>query len=137
MLFFDKFHCVFYLYLKSIRCRYRKLISKFVDDESGLHHGYVVVVDYKKLNLCLVDNHLVHFLAFAVNIIGLRGFWLNTISCGDIPNFVVIWELFDGGNNFTSADHSVYWVSFPLMIHLRYSCNERFIPSTNPFVQGA
>ena len=23
------------------------------------------------------------------------------------------------------------------MIHLRYACNEGFIPSTNPFVQGA
>ena len=60
LLFFDKFHCVFYLYLKSIRCVYRKLILKFVGDESGLHHGYVVV-NYSKLNLCLVDNKLVHF----------------------------------------------------------------------------
>ena len=66
-----------------------------------------------------------------MNIVELRGFWLNTIS------FVVICELYDKGNNFTSVDHSVYRVSFPLMIHLRYSCNERFIPSTNPFVQGA
>ena len=135
MLFFDKFHCVFYLYLKSIRRGYRKLILKFVDDESGLHHGYVVV-DYNKLNLCLVDNNMFFFYAFAVNIFGLSGFWLNTISYGDIPNVVVIWELNESGNNFTSLDHSVYWVSFPL-IHLRYSCNERFIPSTNPFVQGA
>ena len=30
-----------------------------------------------------------------------------------------------------------YFVSFPLMIHLRYSCSERFIPSSKPFVQGA
>ena len=73
----------------------------------------------------------------AVNIIGLRGFWLKTISYGDIPKVVVICELYAKGNNFTSADHSVYFVSFPLMIHLRYSCNERFIPSTKPFVQGA
>ena len=28
-------------------------------------------------------------------------------------------------------------VSFPIMIHLRFSCNERFIPSTKPLVQGA
>ena len=44
---------------------------------------------------------------------------------------------YDKGNNFTSVDHSVYRVSFPLMIHLRYSCSERFISSTKPFVQGA
>ena len=49
----------------------------------------------------------------------------------------VICELYDKGISFTSVDHSVYRVSFPLMIHLNYSCNERFIPSTNPFVQGA
>ena len=74
---------------------------------------------------------------FAVNIIGLRGFWLKTISYGEIPKVVVICELYAKGNNFTSADHSVYFVSFPLMIHLRYSCSERFIPSTKPFAQGA
>ena len=68
---------------------------------------------------------------------GLCGFWLNNISYGGIPSVVVICELYDKGNNFTSVDHSVYRVSFPLMIHLRYSCNERFIPLTNPFVQGA
>ena len=55
----------------------------------------------------------------------------------DIPSVVVVRELYDKGNNFTSVDHSVYRVSFPLMIHLRYSCNERFIPSTNPFVRFA
>ena len=49
----------------------------------------------------------------------------------------MICELYAKGNNFTSADHSVYFVSFPFMIHLRYSCSERFIPSTKPFVQGA
>ena len=63
--------------------------------------------------------------------------WLNTTSYGDIPNVVVICESYDKGNNFTSDDHSVYCVPFPLMIHLRYSCIEWFIPSTNPFVQGA
>ena len=68
---------------------------------------------------------------------GLRGFRLNTISYGDIPSVVVIGELYDKGNNFTSVDHSVYRVSFPLMILLRYFCNERFIPSATPFVQGA
>ena len=46
--------------------------------------------------------------------------WLKTISYGDIPSVVVICELYAKGNNFTSADHSVYFVSFPLMIHLRY-----------------
>ena len=75
--------------------------------------------------------------AFAVNIIVFLGFWLKTISCGDIPKVVVICELYDSGNNFTSVDHSVYLASFPFMIHLRYSCNEGFIPSTNPFVQVA
>ena len=49
---------VFYLYLKSILCVYRRLILKFVDDESGLHHGYVIV-SYNKLNLCLVDKNRV------------------------------------------------------------------------------
>ena len=39
---------------------YRKLILKFVDDESDLHQVYVVV-DYNKLNLYLVDNNLVYF----------------------------------------------------------------------------
>ena len=55
-LIFDKFNCVFYLYLKSIR----NLILKFVDDESGLHHEYVVV-SCIILNLYLVDNNLVRF----------------------------------------------------------------------------
>ena len=72
-----------------------------------------------------------------MNIIGFIGFWLKTISYGDIPKVIVICELNDKGNSFTSADHSVYRVSFPFMIHLMYTCNERFIPSTNPFVQGA
>ena len=35
-------------------------MSKFVDDESGLHHVFVKV-GYNKLNLCLVDNNLLHF----------------------------------------------------------------------------
>ena len=43
LLLSDKFRCVFFLCLKSIRCVYRKLILKFVDDESDLHRGYVVV----------------------------------------------------------------------------------------------
>ena len=41
----------------SLQCVYWRLILKIVDDESGLHHG-CVVVDYNKLNLCLVDNNL-------------------------------------------------------------------------------
>ena len=45
--------------------------------------------------------------------------------------------LFDSGNNFTFVDLSVCRVSFPLMIHLRYSCSERFMPLTKPSVQGA
>ena len=76
-------------------------------------------------------------MAFAVNTVSLRGFWLKTISFVDIPSVVVIYDLFDKVNNFTSVDPSVYRVSFPLKIHLRYPRNERFIPSTNPFVQGA
>ena len=60
-----------------------------------------------------------------MNIIGFLGFWLKTISYGDIPIVVVICELYDNGNNFTFVDHSVYRVSFPFTIHLRYSCNER------------
>ena len=108
-----------------------------MDNGSGLHHGYVVV-DYCKMNLCLVDNNLLCFYGRLLkNIIGLRGFWMITISHGDIPNVVVICELYESGNHFTSVDHSVYWVSVPLMIHLRFSCNERFTPSTNPFVQDA
>ena len=55
---------------------------------------------------------------------------------GDSPKVVVICELKDSGNSFTSVDHSVYGVSFPLMIHLRNSCNKRFMPSTSPLVQG-
>ena len=38
LLLFGRFHYVFYLFLKSIRYVYRKLISKYVDDESGLDH---------------------------------------------------------------------------------------------------
>ena len=72
-----------------------------------------------------------------MNKIGFLAFWLKTISYGEILKVVVICELYDKGNNFTSADHSEYRVSFPLMIHLRYSCSKRFMPSTNPFVQGA
>ena len=49
----------------------------------------------------------------------------------------MICELYAKGNSFTSADHSVYFVSFPFMIHRSYSCSERLIPSTKPFVQGA
>ena len=68
-----------------------------------------------------------------MNIIGLCGFHMVTT----FPSVFVIFDLYDKGNSFTSVDHSVYRVSFPLMIHLRYSCNERFILSTNLFVQGA
>ena len=46
--------------IKSIRCVYRKLILKFVGDQSGLHHGYVVV-SCNILNLFMVDKNLVHF----------------------------------------------------------------------------
>ena len=49
---------IFLSLFKSNRCEFRKLILKFVDDESGLHHGYVVV-NYNKMNLYLVDNILV------------------------------------------------------------------------------
>ena len=76
-------------------------------DENGLHRVYVMV-GYNKLNLYLVDNNLVRFYeSLLVNIIGLRGFWLKTISYGDIPKVVVICELYAKGNSFTSADHSV------------------------------
>ena len=60
LLLFGSFHCVFCLCLKSIRYVYRKLISKFVDDESSLHHVRVTVI-YNKLNPCWVNNNLVHF----------------------------------------------------------------------------
>ena len=60
MLVFRRFPYVFYRYLKSIRYVYRKLILKFVDDESDLHHMYVTV-DYNVLNPYLVDNDLVCF----------------------------------------------------------------------------
>ena len=57
-------------------------------DENDLHRAYVMG-GYNKLSLYLVDNNLVRFLwEFAVNIIGLRGFWLKTISYGDIPKVV-------------------------------------------------
>ena len=115
----------------------RKLILKCVDDESDLHHAYVMV-DYNILNLCFCSTiTLCIFVSICCGLIGFRGFWLNTILYDDIPNVVVICEFKDKGNIFTSADHSVYRVSFPLKIHLRHSSNERFIPSTNPFVQGA
>ena len=52
--------CAFYLCLKSNRYVYRKLVLKFVADESGLHSGYVVI-NYNILNLCLVDNSIVCF----------------------------------------------------------------------------
>ena len=73
LLLFARLHYVFYLYLKSIRYVYRKLILKFVDDESGLHHVYVMV-NYNKLNLYLVDNIIVFLWAFAVSIIGFVAF---------------------------------------------------------------
>ena len=50
LLLFDKFHSVFYNCLKYIRCVYRKLILKFVDDENDLHRGDLVV-DYNILIL--------------------------------------------------------------------------------------
>ena len=71
-----------------------------------------------------------------MNNIGFRGFWLKTISLGDSPKVVVTCELYVSGKNFTSVDHSVYRVSFPLRIHLTYSCSERFMPSTKPLVQS-
>ena len=60
LLLFGRFHLHFYLFLKSIRYGYQRLILKFVDDESGLHHVYVMV-DYNRLNLYLVDNIIVNF----------------------------------------------------------------------------
>ena len=50
LLLSGNFRCVFCLRLKFIRCVYRELILKFVDDESDLHRGYVVV-DYNILTL--------------------------------------------------------------------------------------
>ena len=41
LLFFDKFHCVFYLYLKSIQYVCRMLILKFAGDKNDLHRAYV------------------------------------------------------------------------------------------------
>ena len=70
-------------------------------------------------------------------IIGFRGFRLKTISYGDSPGVVVICELYANGNSFTSAEQSVYLVSFPLILHLRYSCRELFNPSTKPLAHGA
>ena len=49
----------------------------------------------------------------------------------------MICELYSNGNNFTSVDHSVYFLSSPFIIHRRYSCNEPFMPSTSPFVHRA
>ena len=46
----DKFHCAFYLCVKSIRYVHWKLILKFVSDETSLHRGYAVV-DCNKLIL--------------------------------------------------------------------------------------
>ena len=43
-----------------------------------------------------------------MNIIGLRGFWLKTISYSDSANFVVIRELYANGNVCISVDHSVF-----------------------------
>ena len=63
MFFFDKLRCVLYLYVNSIRCMYRKIILNFVEDESGLHHG-CVMVNCNKLNLYLVDNNFVHFYGY-------------------------------------------------------------------------
>ena len=45
-----KFHYVFRVFLKSIRCVYQKLVLKTVDDESDLRRRYVVV-DYNILIL--------------------------------------------------------------------------------------
>ena len=64
------------------------------------------------MTLCIFED-------FAVNIIGFRGFWMKTNSQGDYPRVVVICELYAGENKFTSDDHSVYFVSFSFMIHLR------------------
>ena len=71
-----------------------------------------------------------------MNNFGLLGFWLKTISYGDDPRVVVIWDLYASGNNFTSVDHSVYFLKSPFIIQRRYSCNERFMPSTSPGVHG-
>ena len=54
---FDKFHCVFYLYLKSNRYVCRRLIKWFVGDENYLHR-VCVMVNYNKLILLEVGNKI-------------------------------------------------------------------------------
>ena len=60
-LLFDKFRCAFYLGLKSVRCVNQKLVLRFVDDESDLHRGSVML-DYIILLLLWDGNNLVGFL---------------------------------------------------------------------------
>ena len=53
-----------------------------------------------------------------MNIIGLHGFWLDTISYGDSPNFVVIRELCANGNVCTSVDHSVFFLIVSRLLYI-------------------
>ena len=48
------------------------------------------MVGQNRLNLYWVERNFVFFEEFAVNIRGLRGFWLKTIPYGDSSNVVVI-----------------------------------------------
>ena len=61
MLLSGKFHCFFYLCLKSIQCVYRKLILQLVDDENDLHRGYVAV-DCNILILYKIVGIVLHLL---------------------------------------------------------------------------
>ena len=64
----------FYLYSRSIRCVYRKLILEFVDDESDLHH-VCVMVGYNILNLYLVGNDIACFMSICCeHIVDFLGF---------------------------------------------------------------
>ena len=83
--FFDAFHYFFCLYLKSLLYGVQRLISKLLDGENDLHHESEAV-NFNKMSF----HWVVFFEAFAVNSIGLRGFWLKIISYGNGPNTFVI-----------------------------------------------
>ena len=85
MQFFDAFHYFFCLYLKSLLYGVQRLISKFLDGETDLHHESEAVI-YNKMSFYWVA----FFEAFAVNSISLRGFWLKIFSYGNGPNTFVI-----------------------------------------------
>ena len=64
-----------------------------VDYKNGIFAGMTIIS-------CVFEE-------FAVNLLGLRGVWLRTISYGDSPRVFVNWYLYDDWNNLTSVDHSV------------------------------